>query len=175
AKYPFDVQVCLITVTSYKFSEEALRLEWLPEAVSELEGIHDQQPNYEFNVEWDNISTKYWCTNCSFPPASMGRARIVLARRYALHVLKVYIPSALFVAVAWASFFWPPDVIPGRTVLVITSLLTVMSMYAAVGYRGPETSYVKAVDVWLFICIVLVVLTLFQFAVVITIQRKKKE
>nr|XP_053627659.1 glycine receptor subunit alpha-2-like [Cherax quadricarinatus] len=48
-------------------------------------------------------------------------------------------------------------------------------MYAAVGYRGPETSYVKAVDVWLFICIVLVVLTLFQFAVVITIQRKKKE
>ncbi|XP_069973327.1 LOW QUALITY PROTEIN: gamma-aminobutyric acid receptor subunit rho-3-like [Penaeus vannamei] len=105
----------------------------------------------------------------------MGVARLVLARRYTAHLLTVYLPSALFVVVAWASFFWPPEVIPGRTVLIITSLLTVISMYAAVGQKSPETSYLKAVDVWLFLCIVLVVLTLFQYAVIITIKRKQKE
>ncbi|XP_053653392.2 glutamate-gated chloride channel alpha-like [Cherax quadricarinatus] len=175
SKYPFDVQGCLMTVTSYKFDENTLRLEWLAEEVSADPGISNQLPNYEFSLEWDNISTKYWCSNCSFAPSSMGQARIILVRRYGLHVLTVYVPSALFVAVAWASFFWPPDVIPGRTVLIITSLLTVISMYAAIGYKSPETSYIKAVDVWLFMCIVHVVLTLFQYAVVITIQRKEKE
>ncbi|XP_069156894.1 glutamate-gated chloride channel alpha isoform X2 [Procambarus clarkii] len=175
SSYPFDVQVCPMTVTSYKFDEDSLQLEWMPELVSADLGVDDQMPNYAFSVEWTNVTTKYWCNNCSFAPSSMGQARIVLVRRYALHVLSVYVPSALFVAVAWASFFWPPDVIPGRTVLIITSLLTVISMYAAIGYKSPETSYVKAVDVWLFICIVMVVLTLFQYAVVITIQKREKE
>lgn len=55
-----------------------------------------------------------------------------MGRLYTLHLLTTYVPSSLFVAVSWASFFWPPEVIPGRTVLIITSLLTVVSMYAAI-------------------------------------------
>ncbi|XP_071542964.1 uncharacterized protein [Panulirus ornatus] len=168
AKYPFDVQECPMTVSSYNFGVEDLRLEWMPLGVTANPSIDHQLPNYDFHIEWANITTKIWCTNCTFTPTSIGQARIVLARRYTLHVLTVYVPSALFVAVAWASFFWPPEVIPGRTVLIITSLLTVISMYAAIGQKSPETSYLKAVDVWLFICIVLVVLTLFQYAIVIT-------
>ncbi|XP_042859339.1 glutamate-gated chloride channel-like isoform X2 [Penaeus japonicus] len=175
AKYPFDVQVCTMTVSSYNFGEDRLLLQWLPLGVSADPSVNMQLPNYDLHVTWANITSKVWCLNCTFDPTSMGEARLVLARRYTAHLLTVYLPSALFVAVAWASFFWPADVIPGRTVLIITSLLTVISMYAAVGQKSPETSYLKAVDVWLFLCIVLVVLTLFQYAVIITIKRKQKE
>ncbi|KAG7153291.1 gamma-aminobutyric acid receptor subunit rho-1-like [Homarus americanus] len=175
SRYPFDVQVCNMTVTSYKFSEDVLRLEWMLKEMWADITVDDQLPNYDFHIEWRNITTKHWCSNCSFAPVSVGQAEIVLARRYALHLLTVYVPSALFVAVAWASFFWPPEVIPGRTVLIITSLLTVISMYAAIGQKSPETSYLKAIDVWLFLCIVLVVFTLFQYTIIITIQRKQKE
>ena len=69
--------------------------------------------------------------------------------------------------VAWASFFWPPEVIPGRTVLVITSLLTLSSVYAAARADGPQTSYVKAIDVWMFFTIILGVLTLLEYAIII--------
>ncbi|KAK3882000.1 hypothetical protein Pcinc_013604 [Petrolisthes cinctipes] len=157
-----------------KYGDKELEMEWLqPLGVSADPGVARQLPGYDFTLQYNNISTKLWCSNCTFEPASMGEARLVLARQYTLHLLTIYVPSSLFVAVSWASFFWPPDVIPGRTVLIITSLLTVVSMYAAIGQKSPETSYLKAVDVWMFMCIVLVVLTLFQYAIIITLRRRR--
>lgn len=53
-------------------------------------------------------------------------------RRYRNYLLGVYVPSSLFVVVSWASFFWPAEAIPARTVLLITALLTTISLYSGV-------------------------------------------
>ena len=71
-----------------------------------------------WNVTW--ISDEFPCII----------VKLKMKRFYIIYFLSYYIPSSLFVMVAYASFFWPPDVIPGRTVLVITSLLTLSSIYA---------------------------------------------
>ncbi|RXG70436.1 hypothetical protein Avbf_00801 [Armadillidium vulgare] len=55
---------------------------------------------------------------------------VILQRYYLAHLLAFYIPSGLFVGISWSSVFWPAEVIPGRTVLVITSLLAVSNLYA---------------------------------------------
>ncbi|KAG7163109.1 hypothetical protein Hamer_G002184 [Homarus americanus] len=45
------------------------------------------------------------------------RAMLVLSRKALGHILATFLPSGLFVAVSWASLFWPSDVIPGRTMV----------------------------------------------------------
>ncbi|XP_063611404.1 glutamate-gated chloride channel alpha-like [Penaeus indicus] len=163
--YPFDVQNCSLAMTSYEYNHEELSLFWLAEGVSYSHQLMDQLPGYDLLVLPEVVTTHNWCHDCILEPASAVQSGILLSRRYSAHLLNVYIPSALFVVVAWASFFWPPEVVPGRTVLVITSLLTVVSMYAAV---SPHTDYVKAIDIWFFVCILFNVLVLLQFATLIT-------
>ena len=48
------------------------------------------------------------------------------------HLTQTYIPSIVFVIVAWVSFFVPSDVVPGRMVLCVTTLLTLTSMFNSV-------------------------------------------
>lgn len=60
------------------------------------------------------------------------RSSMTFTRRYRNYLLGVYVPSSLFVVVSWASFFWPADAIPARTVLLITALLTIISLYSGV-------------------------------------------
>ena len=55
-----------------------------------------------------------------------------LQRRLSFHLLQTFIPSALFVWVGWLSFLVPPEVVPGRMVLTITTLLTLTAMFNAV-------------------------------------------
>ncbi|XP_042890749.1 glutamate-gated chloride channel alpha-like [Penaeus japonicus] len=173
--YPFDVQNCSMSMTSYEYNEEEVSLSWLPEGVTYSHQLTDQLPGYDLRLLPGVVTNHRWCHDCILRPASAVQSNIVLSRRYSAHLLNVYVPSALFVVVAWASFFWPPESVPGRTVLVVTSLLTVVSMYAAVRSSSPNTDYVKAIDIWFFVCILLNVLVLLQFATVITIRRCQEE
>ncbi|CAL4091317.1 unnamed protein product, partial [Meganyctiphanes norvegica] len=100
--------------------------------------------NYKFTKLLNNSCFCDQCYEDYFPCVG---STLWLKRRYMIHILSAYVPSALFVAVAWMSIVWPADVIPGRTVLVITSLLTQCSVYFNVVLKSPETSYIKAVDV----------------------------
>nr|XP_027226497.1 glycine receptor subunit beta-type 4-like [Penaeus vannamei] len=88
-------------------------------------------------------------------------------RRYRNLLFGVYFPSLLFVLVAWASFFWPADAIPARTVLLITCLLTTISLYTSVQQITPAANYTRAIDIWFFACIVAVAAALFEYAVVL--------
>ena len=58
--------------------------------------------------------------------------RIELRRYLGFHVTQTYVPSVIFVVVAWLSFLVPSDVVPGRMVLCVTTLLTLTSMFNSV-------------------------------------------
>ncbi|XP_064100969.1 glycine receptor subunit alpha-2-like [Macrobrachium nipponense] len=176
-KYPFDAQTCTLSVSSYMLGENKLQLEWMKIGVTADKEVNYQVPSYNFHIVSSVITSKHWCETekCEFRPSSIARVYLQFERRYAGHVLAVYLPSGITVSLAYMSFYWPPEVVPGRTVLVITSLLTMISMYGNVLERSPETSYMKAVDVWLVLCILHIALALFQYAVILTIRRRQKE
>ncbi|XP_045114845.1 gamma-aminobutyric acid receptor subunit beta-like isoform X2 [Portunus trituberculatus] len=79
-----------------------------------------------------------------------------------------FVPSLLFVVVGWTSFFWPAEVVVGRNGLVITSLLTIASMYTGIRQTSPTTSYVKALDVWMLMCILLTTVPLLQYTLILS-------
>ncbi|XP_069973588.1 glycine receptor subunit alpha-1-like [Penaeus vannamei] len=173
--YPFDVQTCSVTMTSFEYDAEELKLFWLPQKVTHSRHLSDQLPDYELKVLPESLTEHHWCQDCIVEPSSAVQNRIQLSRRYHGHIFTLFVPSVLIVAVSWASFFWPAKVIPARTGLSVTSLLTIVSMYASARSSSPNTDYVKAVDVWFFACIFSNVLVLFQFGTVITLKLYQEE
>ena len=57
---------------------------------------------------------------------------VLLRRKISYHLLQTYLPSGLFVIVAWLSLFLPPESIPGRITIAMTTLLTLAAMFGAV-------------------------------------------
>ena len=65
---------------------------------------------------------------------------IHLYRKINYHLIQTYIPSFLFVTVAWLSLFVNPEAIPGRISMVMMSLLTLMAMFSGVRQNTPKVS-----------------------------------
>jgi len=55
---------------------------------------------------------------------TMGFHRVL-----ATHILMTYFPSGLLVAVSWCSFIINPESVPGRITLIMTTLLTLVTMF----------------------------------------------
>lgn len=54
-----------------------------------------------------------------------------MRRQTLSHILEEYIASSVFVIISWAGFLINPEIVPGRVVLMVTSLLTLVTMFEA--------------------------------------------
>jgi len=98
---------------------------------------------------------------------------IVLRRKINYHLLQTYLPSGLFVIVAWLSLFLPPEAIPGRVTMAMTTLLTLAAMFGSVRQNTPRVSYVSALDVWMCGCIIFVFICLLEYVIVLCLLYHK--
>ncbi|KAG8190201.1 hypothetical protein JTE90_011923 [Oedothorax gibbosus] len=80
-------------------------------------------------------------------------------------VLNMFLPSTLIVVMSMVGFWLGSDAVPARVALSVTSLLTLCTQVHQYRVQLPPVNYVKAMDVWLFICIFTVFLTLVEFAI----------
>ncbi|XP_071516111.1 glutamate-gated chloride channel alpha-like isoform X2 [Panulirus ornatus] len=167
--FPFDKQICPVDITSYYFGTDDMNFDWHGLGVTASEAVPKLLGDYHFSFQQENATA---CVAEDFVNKEYPclRSTMVFTRRYKNHLMGVYVPSSLFVLVAWASFFWPPDAIPARTVLLITSLLTIISIYANVQQLTPSANYTRAVDIWFFACILAVASALFQYAVILQLR-----
>lgn len=70
--------------------------------------------------------------------------------------------------------FWiPPDAVPARVTLGVTSLLTIVTkQYQA---SLPNVSYIVALNIWLSACIAFVFVSLLEYATVIALLTSLKK
>ena len=82
-------------------------------------------------------------------------------------------PSILIVILSWVAFWINIDAIPARVSLGLLTVLTMTTQ--STGARGslPRVSYIKAIDVWMSMCLIFVFASLLEFAVVNVISRKE--
>ncbi|OXA43570.1 Glycine receptor subunit beta-type 4 [Folsomia candida] len=99
-------------------------------------------------------------------------AEFHLARLLGFHLVQSYLPTILMVVISWVSFWMDVNSVPGRVTLGITTLLTVSSKATNV-QENIESSYVKAIDVWMGACTAFVFLALMEFTVVNYLWRKE--
>ncbi|XP_023236893.1 glutamate-gated chloride channel alpha-like isoform X2 [Centruroides sculpturatus] len=75
--------------------------------------------------------------------------------------------------ISWVSFWLNVDATPARVTLGVTTLLTLTTVASGVRTQLPPVSYVKAIDVWIGTCSVMVFGALLEFTLVNYLSRSK--
>jgi hypothetical protein len=62
------------------------------------------------------------------------------------YVVQTFVPSVFIICLAWFSFFMGMDSVPGRVTLLVTSQLTLVTMFASsLSAAIPPVSYLKVI------------------------------
>lgn len=93
-------------------------------------------------------------------------------RQFLPKLVTVYMPSTLIVCITFVSFWIDNQAVPGRVALLITATLTLIQLLISSRKDLPPVSYLTALDVWLFTCLLFVSFALFEFAISYTRTQK---
>ncbi|KAK5599283.1 Glycine receptor subunit alpha-4 [Crenichthys baileyi] len=98
-----------------------------------------------------------------------------LERQMGYYLIQMYIPSLLIVILSWVSFWINMDAAPARVGLGITTVLTMTTQSSGSRASLPKVSYVKAIDIWMAVCLLFVFAALLEYAAVNFVSRQHKE
>merc|ERR1719350_295926 len=127
----------------------------------------ENQRTLAFNVDIVRLPRHKTVFTGSSSNYSVYGFEVRISRSLGPYILSVYLPSAMFVMMSWVSFFVPPDVVPARIVLLVTLCLVLINMFNSTTTRIPVSNAVTAMEVWLLACMLLVFLSLVEYAVIL--------
>uniref|UniRef100_T1J803 Neurotransmitter-gated ion-channel transmembrane domain-containing protein n=1 Tax=Strigamia maritima TaxID=126957 RepID=T1J803_STRMM len=90
----------------------------------------------------------------------------IMIRSRARPILLVLIPSIIIVIISWISFWLEPSNAAPRVALGLTSMLTLATQFSSAQRDLPAVSTLMALDVWMFSCILIVFISLIEYAIV---------
>ncbi|XP_026355742.2 gamma-aminobutyric acid receptor subunit rho-3 [Ursus arctos] len=162
SRFPLDTQNCSLELESYAYNEEDLMLYW-------------KQGNKSLNTDEHISLSQFFIEDFS---ASSGFAfysstgwynRLFInfvLRRHIFFVLQTYFPAMLMVMLLWVSFWIDRRAVPARVSLGITVVLTMSTILSGMSASMPQVSYIKAVDVYLWVSSLFVLLSVIEYAAV---------
>ena len=118
----------------------------------------------------------YYCTQSfcaiagAYPCLSV---EFILKRDIGYYMIQLYIPSVLIVILSWVAFWISIDAIPARVTIGLLTVLTMTTQSTAAREQLPRVSYIKAIDVWMSVCLIFVFASLLEFAIVNVYSRKE--
>ncbi|VDP02103.1 unnamed protein product [Soboliphyme baturini] len=88
------------------------------------------------------------------------------SRNIGYYWVQIYQPSIMVVILSWVSFWINRDSAPARVTLGIMTVLTMTTLITTTNNQLPKVSYMKAVDIFLGFCYLMVFSALLEYAVV---------
>ncbi|XP_032812441.1 glycine receptor subunit alpha-2-like isoform X3 [Petromyzon marinus] len=169
--FPMDVQTCAMQLESFGYTMNDLIFEWKQEgAVQVAEGL--TLPQFVLKDEKDLVyCTKHYNTG----KFTCIEVKFHLERQMGYYLIQMYIPSLLIVILSWVSFWINMDAAPARVALGITTVLTMTTQSSGSRASLPKVSYVKAIDIWMAVCLLFVFAALLEYAAVNFVSRQHKE
>nr|CAD7461074.1 unnamed protein product [Timema tahoe] len=126
--------------------------------------------NYRLHAGEGRYSTTNHGTTGYMQEKGANFSRLIMyfrfERQIGHHLIQTFAPSSLVVMLSWFSFWLGLDAIPGRVTLLVTSMLTLVTMFTGLKTDIPPVAYVKALDLWMAGCMVFVFAALGEFVVV---------
>jgi len=98
--------------------------------------------------------------------------RFKLTRDLGYYLIQVYVPSILIVILSWVSFWINVESSPARVTIGLLTVLTATTMSNGARASLPRVSYIKAIDVWMIVCLTFVFSSLIEYALVNVLARK---
>ncbi|XP_052794160.1 glycine receptor subunit alpha-2-like [Mya arenaria] len=168
-KYPMDVQTCPVLLASYGYTTDNVIYRW--------DGPHPVRLN---NLEMPHFGAKVadnaFSESCE---ESFGENKfaciqgfIQLDRKMGYYIVQVFVPSILIVVLSWVSFWVDHDAVPARISLGVLTVLTMTTQSSGALQSLPQVSYVKAIDVWMFTCLIFVFVALVEYSYVNVVARR---
>ncbi|XP_061883192.1 glycine receptor subunit alpha-3 isoform X2 [Entelurus aequoreus] len=169
--FPMDVQTCIMQLESFGYTMNDLIFEWQENGpVQVAEGL--TLPQFLLKDEPDlRYCTKHYNTG----KFTCIEVRFHLERQMGYYLIQMYIPSLLIVILSWVSFWINMDAAPARVALGITTVLTMTTQSSGSRTSLPKVSYVKAIDIWMAVCLLFVFSALLEYAAVNFVSRQHKE
>ncbi|XP_064611816.1 glycine receptor subunit alpha-2-like [Liolophura sinensis] len=169
-KFPLDVQKCDTQIMSYTHKADELTILWFEEHEPVQIDPHVRLPQTKIRTTqhgdcWRMYEGKnYSCIYVEFE----------LQRLNGFYVIQIYVPGVLIVMLSWVSFWLDPRATPARVSLGLLCVLTTTTHTTGVNSSLPRVSYIKAMDVWNFTCLLFVFGALLEFAL-INVKTRKEE
>ncbi|XP_024145889.1 glycine receptor subunit alpha-3 isoform X1 [Oryzias melastigma] len=169
--FPMDVQTCIMQLESFGYTMNDLIFQWQENGpVQVAEGL--TLPQFILKDESDlRYCTKHYNTG----KFTCIEVRFHLERQMGYYLIQMYIPSLLIVILSWVSFWINMDAAPARVALGITTVLTMTTQSSGSRTSLPKVSYVKAIDIWMAVCLLFVFSALLEYAAVNFVSRQHKE
>ncbi|XP_074550488.1 glycine receptor subunit alpha-2 isoform X1 [Halichoeres trimaculatus] len=169
--FPMDVQTCTMQLESFGYTMNDLVFEWLENgAVQVSDGL--TLPQFIMREEKElGYCTKHYNTG----KFTCIEVNFHLERQMGYYLIQMYIPSLLIVILSWVSFWINMDAAPARVALGITTVLTMTTQSSGSRASLPKVSYVKAIDIWMAVCLLFVFAALLEYAGVNFVSRQQKE
>ncbi|KAJ1215759.1 hypothetical protein NDU88_003366 [Pleurodeles waltl] len=169
--FPMDVQTCIMQLESFGYTMNDLIFEWQEQGPVQIaDGL--TLPQFLLKEEKD---LRYCTKNYNTGKFTCIEVRFHLERQMGYYLIQMYIPSLLIVILSWVSFWINMDAAPARVALGITTVLTMTTQSSGSRASLPKVSYVKAIDIWMAVCLLFVFSALLEYAAVNFVSRQHKE
>ncbi|XP_069979759.1 glutamate-gated chloride channel alpha-like isoform X4 [Penaeus vannamei] len=166
--FPFDAQQCNTLLASYANTDDVIKYRW-------EENVPIDLPDNLEIAQYDLLGHSTHERKQEFVTGNFSGLLIKfsLRRQNGYHVLQTYVPTILIVSISWVSFWLDPNAVPGRVSLGVTTLLTLTTLASGTRASLPPVSYVKAIDVWIGMCMIMVFGALLEFTLVNWLANRK--
>ncbi|XP_033112950.1 glycine receptor subunit alpha-2-like [Anneissia japonica] len=168
-QFPMDNQTCTLQLESYGYTTEDVIFTWREGTPVDISG-DVELPTFSI-VNLHVASCTKWYSTGAY---TCLEAIFYLNRQIGYYIIQIYLPTTLIVVISWLAFWISPDCSPARVALGITTVLTMTTQSAGANSSLPKVSYIKAIDVWMSVCLIFVISAMLEFACVSYQARKKK-
>ncbi|XP_017309585.1 gamma-aminobutyric acid receptor subunit rho-1 [Ictalurus punctatus] len=172
--FPLDTQTCSLEIESYAYTDDDLMLYW-------KKGNDSLKTDDKISLSQFLIQEFHTTTKLAFYSSTGWYNRLyitfTLRRHIFFFLLQTYFPATLMVMLSWVSFWIDRRAVPARVPLGITTVLTMSTIITGVNASMPRVSYIKAVDIYLWVSFVFVFLSVLEYAAVnylSTLQERKE-
>ncbi|KAK0155651.1 Gamma-aminobutyric acid receptor subunit rho-1 [Merluccius polli] len=163
SRFPLDTQTCSLEMESYAYTDDDLMLYW--KEGNESLNTDDRISLSQFLIQEFRTTSKL-----AFYSSTGWYNRLyihfTLRRHIFFFLLQTYFPATLMVMLSWVSFWIDRRAVPARVPLGITTVLTMSTIITGVNASMPRVSYIKAVDIYLWVSFVFVFLSVIEYAAV---------
>ncbi|XP_018584511.1 gamma-aminobutyric acid receptor subunit rho-2-like isoform X1 [Scleropages formosus] len=173
SRFPLDSQTCSLELESYAYTDEDLMLYW-------KNGDESLSTDDRISLSQFLIQKFHTTSRLAFYSSTGWYNRLyinfTLRRHIFFFLLQTYFPATLMVMLSWVSFWIDRRAVPARVSLGITTVLTMSTIITGVNASMPRVSYIKAVDIYLWVSFVFVFLSVLEYAAVnylTTVQERR--
>lgn len=162
ANFPMDDQMCTVEIESFGYTMADLKYKWNDGKTSVKMSPDVSLPQFLI------LGHRQRLIEVSLSSGNYSRllADVQFTRSMGYYMIQVYIPSSLIVVMSWVSFWLNRGAAPARVGLGVTTVLTMTTLINSVNAALPKISYMKSIDIYLFVCFFMVFGALIEYACV---------